>query len=409
MKRILLGLLLAFLVLALFVSCGKRDNPLRSRYLFRDPWMMSAVEFPALEGSIVSDPYIRNVYAYLPPNYDLVLHQPQLINEGFSVLYLLHDFGVDAESFVNVYKVLQIADQLIAEEKIQPMIIVMPDASSIFSGGSFYTNSRLLGDYEDYVAREVTAKTDSNLHTYGVKPQELWIPDPRYRAISGLGMGGYGALKIAMDYDSLFASVSAMSPYTSFGSFLNEETIERVFEENGIAPGDISLASYKTLNPWTDEQHPDKTYSQLIFAMAAAFTPRMPTDPVTDTYIQLATIGGQPHGVYLPFDSTRAVPPGSPVWSKWFLHDLATKLTNDPGTFGDLEMYLDCGDQDELELYHGVRAFSQLLSLYGKDHTYIEYSGYPSYPAGHDSFIYDRLVEILKFHSDHFPPPAYRE
>ena len=110
MKRILLGLLLAFLVLALFVSCGKRDNPLRSRYLFRDPWMMSAVEFPALEGSIVSDPYIRNVYAYLPPNYDLVLHQPQLINEGFSVLYLLHDFGVDAESFVNVYKVLQIAD-----------------------------------------------------------------------------------------------------------------------------------------------------------------------------------------------------------------------------------------------------------------------------------------------------------
>jgi S-formylglutathione hydrolase FrmB len=222
-------------------------------------------------------------------------------------------------------------------------------------------------------------------------------------------MGGYGALKIAMDYDSLFAAVSAMSPYASFGSFLTQETIEKVFEENGIAAGDISLASYKTLNPWTDEQHPDKTYSQLIFAMAAAFTPRMPTDPVTDTYIQLATIGGQPHGVYLPFDSTRTVPPGSPVWSKWFLHDLATKLTNDPGTFGDLEIYLDCGDQDDLELYHGVRAFSQLLSLYGKDHSYTEYSGYPSYPAGHDSFIYDRLVEILKFHSDHFPPPAYRE
>lgn len=409
MKRILLGLLLAVLTLTLFVSCGKRDNPLRSRYLFRAPWTMSAVEFEALEGSVVSDPYIRNIVAYLPSNYDLILHQPQLINEGFSVLYMLHDFGVDQSSFISVYKTVQIADRLIAEGEIQPMIIIFPDASSIFSGGSFYTNSALLGDYEDYIAQELMAIVDANLHTYGVKPQEEWIPDPRYRAISGLGMGGYGALKIAMEYDSLFASVSAMSPYTSFESFLTKENIEKVFEENGVAEGDISLASYQTLNPWPDDLHPDKTYSQIVFAMATAFTPHMPTDPITDTYIQLATIGGQPHGVDLPFDSTRTIPAGSPVWNRWFLHDLKTMLATDPDALGDLKTYLDCGDQDDFELYDGVRAFSQLLSLYGKEHSYVEYSGYPGYPAGHDSFIHDRLVEILKFHSRHFPPPAYRE
>jgi hypothetical protein len=180
-----------------------------------------------------------------------------------------------------------------------------------------------------------------------------------------------------------------------------------VFEENGLAD-DFSYSAYKTLNPWPDEDHPDKPYSQLIFAMAASFSPRSTTGDDTLNFFTLATEGGMRHGVDLPFDETRTIPPGSEIWDKWLLFDIKTKLANDPGAFTDLDIYLDCGDQNELSLLDGARALDQLLSLYGKAHTYAEYRGYPNNPAGHDNFIYDRLEEVLKFHSDHFPPPAYR-
>ncbi len=409
MKRIFFVLPLCLLIMTLFVGCGKRENPLRSSYQYRDPWTIPGMTFESLRGSIVDDPYVRNVVAYLPPIYNLELHQPGLINEGFSVLYMLHDYGADQSSFIDVYKVVQVADQLIADGEIQPMIIVFPDASSIFSGGSFYTNSYLLGNYEDYIVDELMTVVDTSFHTYGTKPTEEWIPDPRYRAISGLGMGGYGALKIAMDHADQFAAVSAMSPYTSFESFLTRETIDKMYEEHGFDAGDLSYASYKSLNPWADTLHPIKTYSYIVFAMADAFSPHVLGDPDTANFILLATLGGQPYGVDLPFDSTRTIQPGSPVWNKWFLHDLKTRLANDPQAFGDLDMYMDCGDRDDFKLYQGARAFSQLLSLFGKDHSYVEYGGYPGYPAGHDSFIHDRLVEILKFHSRTFPPPAYRQ
>ena len=416
MKRMLIGLFLTCLILSLFVSCGKRNNPVRTLYPFHEIWQ-SNWRFPALEGNIVGDLAKREVYVYLPPMYDPINHQAGLMSEGFSVLYLLHDFGADYSTFEGVYKIGQTADQLIAEGQIQPMIIVMPDASSIFlasdrlkkkKGGTFYVNSALLGRYEDYIVPELMAVVDTTFHTFGNKIEEKWVADPRYKAISGLGMGGYGALGIAMDYDTLFQSVSAMSPFASFESFLTKEIIDTVFKENGILPDDSSYSSYKSLNPWEDSEHPNKTYSQLIFAMAAAFSPHDLADPDTPNFFTLIEKAGEKYGVDLPFDSTRTIPHGSSVWNRWLLHDLKTRLTNDPTAFGDLSIYLDCGDQNEFGLYEGTWTFSQLLSLYGKEHTYIEYSGYPGYPAEHDNFIYDRLVEILKFHSRNFPPPAYR-
>lgn len=408
MKRVLIVLILTGFVLMLFIGCGRRDNPLRTPYPYEEPWRLASWEFESLRGNIIEDSYLKDVFVYLPPMYNGEVHAPGLPNSGFSVLYLLHDFGGDYSTFVGVYKIGQLADRLIDEGQIQPMIIVMPDASSLHLGGSFYTNSTLLGNYEDYITDELMYIVDTTFHTYVVKPGEVTLPDPDYRAVSGLGMGGYGALKLTFDHDTLFTSVSAMNPYASLESFLSEETIEKIYEENGIAAGDSSYASYKSLNPYPDGQHPDKTFSQLVFAMAASFSPHHPGDPDTLQFFELKAEGGQRYGVDLPFDSTRTIVPGSPIWNRWLLFDLKNKLANDPDGFRDLKIHLECGDQNEFGLLDGCRAFDQLLSLYGKEHEYVEYSGYPGLPAGQDDFIYDRLEEILKFHSRHFPPPAYR-
>lgn len=408
MKKILLGLLLMGLILSLFASCGKRENPVRPLYPFQDYWKMGKV-FPALQGNILQDPAAKDVYVYLPPPYDPVKHQPQLLRQGFSVLYLLHDFGSDYTVYAGVYKIGQIADRLMAEGQIQPMIIVMPDASSLKLKGCFYINSYLVGNYEDYLIKELMSWIDSSLHTFGDVVEGKFIPDGKYRAIGGLGAGGYNALKLAMDFDTLFSSVSATSPIVSLESFLSRETIDKMFEEHGIPANDFSFASYHRLSPFPLNE--DKPYSQLIFAMAAAFSPaeHATNDPDTANFFTLTLVGPKKYGVELPFDSTRTIKPGSTTWQKWLLYDLKTKLTNDPTAFGNLGVYLDCGDQNEYKLCEGTRALDQLLSNFGKEHAYTEYSGYPGYPARHDNFIYDRLVEVLKFHSRHFPPPAYRQ
>ncbi len=414
MRRMFTGLLFLILVSSVLVSCGKRENPVRTVYPFSEPWKLREKKFVALENNVLRDPDVRTTYIYLPPQYDWEMHFPLQAGFGFPVLYLLHDFGGDNETFCNVYKVQQIADRLIANNEIQPMIIVMPDGSNYF-GGSFYANSDLNGRYEDYIIKELMLIIDTTFHTVARKDPDTKeiMADRRYKAISGHGMGGYGAFKMALDYDTTrFQSVSGMSPFVSFGSFLTKEMIEEVFRENGIPEGDISHSSYKTINPWTDSDHPSKTITQLVFAMAAAFSPHDPkdTDPDDPYFFEILNVGGERYGVDLPFDSTRTIPPGSDVWDRWMsYHDITTLLgrRGTDGGFGELKMYLDCGDSDQLKLYEGARAFDRLLSQHGIEHTYVEYPGFANYPAGHSSFIYDRLPEILKFHSRNFPPPRY--
>jgi S-formylglutathione hydrolase FrmB len=414
MKKVFLGILFLALFFAVLVSCGKRENPVRTTYPFHEPWLLQppGEGYIALQGNILHSPH-KIVWIYLPPQYNRERHVP-LLGRGFPVLYLLHDFGGDNETFYNIYKVQQTADRLIAEEEIQPMIIVMPDGSNSL-GGSFYTNSDLIGRYEDYIIKEVMDIIDANFHTVAKEDPDTKeiIADRRYKAISGHGMGGYGAFKMAFDYDTtLFQSVSAMSPFLSFASFLTKEMIDSVFRENGIADDDSSLSSYKTINPWPDSLHPDKSITQLIFAMAAAFSPHdiTKTNPTEPYFFELANMGGARYGVDLPFDSARAIPwgPGT-VWDRWIsYHDIYTLFRNNPnGGFGELKIYFDCGEQDQLKLYEGAGAFDQLLSLSGIEHTYVEYPGYGDYPAGHSTFIYDRLAEILKFHSRHFPSPTW--
>ncbi|MGB8656727.1 MAG: alpha/beta hydrolase-fold protein [Candidatus Zixiibacteriota bacterium] len=414
MKKTAIGWLATCLVLSLFVGCGKRENPLRPAYPFHEAWQ-SSWRANSLENNLIGDSPQKSVFVYLPPQYDPTKQFAGGLT-GFPVLYLLHDFGGDDETFVSVYKVAEVADQLIADLQIDPLIIVMPDVSSIAlasdqlktkKAGTFYTNSALLGRYEDYIAHDVMDSIELWYPTVGKTVDGVWIPDRNYHAISGQGMGGYGALKIAMDYDTLFASVSALSPFTSFESFLTRQMIDSVYKENGIGPSDFSPSSYRNLNPWEDSTHPDKTYSQLIFAMAAAFSPHDLGDPDTSQFFALKTVSGIRYGADIPFDSTRTISPGSPVWYKWLLNDLTFRLDNDPTAFGDLSIYIDCGDQDQLGLLDGTRTFDQRLSLYGKSHTYQEYSGYAGAAADHDRFIHDRLPEILKFHSKHFGPPKW--
>ena len=110
----------------------------------------------------------------------------------FPVLYLLHGLYGD---YLN-WDTLTNLERYV--EKYE-MIVVMPDADD-----SWYTNSATdpKNKFEDYIAKDLLAEIDGKFRT---------LRSRHSRAIAGLSMGGYGALKIALRYHDDFAFAGSLS------------------------------------------------------------------------------------------------------------------------------------------------------------------------------------------------------
>jgi S-formylglutathione hydrolase FrmB len=127
----------------------------------------------------------------LPPSYDA---QKEL---RYPVLYMLHGLGENSQALLNSggWELIQ---DLWDQKQLGEFVIATPDADR-----TFYINSR---DgrvrYEDFLIREFLPFIESH---YRIRPGR------RYRGISGISMGGYGALHLAFRYPNLFGSVSAHS------------------------------------------------------------------------------------------------------------------------------------------------------------------------------------------------------
>jgi enterochelin esterase-like enzyme len=90
------------------------------------------------------------------------------------------------------------ADKAIAEGKIPPMIIVMPDG-----GVSWYINNHDNSvPYEDYFFEEFMPYIESK---YRIRQKK------RYRGIAGLSMGGFGTLVYSLKHPDKFAACAAFS------------------------------------------------------------------------------------------------------------------------------------------------------------------------------------------------------
>jgi len=110
-------------------------------------------------------------------------------------------------------EVKQIADKAILDGKSTAMIIVMPDGDT---GQKGYFNSPK-GDwnYEDYFFQELMPFIEK---TYRIRAEK------RYRAISGLSMGGGGTLMYALHHPELFSSACPLSAYAGPISLAEADT-----------------------------------------------------------------------------------------------------------------------------------------------------------------------------------------
>src|SRR5258708_10844928 len=130
--------------------------------------------------------------ALLPASYDT---QPA---KKFPTLYFLHGLGGDGSFLVASGGWGLIAD-LQEQKSIGEFLVITPDADS-----TFYINSKSgKSRYEDFFIRDFVPQMEK---------QYRLIHARSGRAIAGISMGGYGALRFAFKYPQMFTAVSAHMP-----------------------------------------------------------------------------------------------------------------------------------------------------------------------------------------------------
>ena len=166
----------------------------------------------------------RRYAVYLPPDYNIS-------ERSYPVLYLLHGSGDDQTGWVQFGEILYIADKAIKEGKATPMIVVMPDADS---GRRGYTNTPdEEWRYEDFFFRELMPHVEQKFRIKGEK---------RYRAISGLSMGGGGTFYYALHQPELFSSACPLSASTGP---LNRDGLQNYMNRRGI-----EATNEEEMNEW---------------------------------------------------------------------------------------------------------------------------------------------------------------
>ncbi|MDR0940508.1 MAG: esterase [Mediterranea sp.] len=162
--------------------------------------------------------YDRRITIYTPPGYEAS-------GKSYPVLYLLHGAGGDEEAWITLGRTAQIMDNLIAQGKAKPMLVVMPNGNA--------TQKSAPG--EDEQGLKTPANPFANRGAARPEPPykpkssyELAFPDivkfvetnyrvekkKSARAIAGLSMGGAHSLNISKEFPDLFDYVGLFSAAT---------------------------------------------------------------------------------------------------------------------------------------------------------------------------------------------------
>ena len=216
-------------------------------------------------GAVRIQPYVskslgvaRNAWIYTPPDYDK--------GKNYPVLYLLHGAGDIESGWTLIGRANNILDNLIAEGKAKPMVIVMPlgyPIQSFYAGPSKSSSTTIppatpggpasLQAINRDIVEDLMPLVESTMKV-SKKPED--------RAIGGLSMGGGHTINLALSKPDLFRYVVLMSPaaggnvQTSYPDFFKDISAAnkrfKLFwmavgkDDNLTGPGDRALAETLT-------------------------------------------------------------------------------------------------------------------------------------------------------------------
>jgi enterochelin esterase-like enzyme len=147
----------------------------------------------------------RRVYVYAPPGYDTDR------DARYPVLYLQHGAGEDERGWSNQGHVAFILDNLIAEHKAVPMLVVMEQGyatkpnepvSPPRPNGGPPNFGRMFQAFDEVLSKDLIPTIDASFRT---------IPDRDHRALAGLSMGGMQAYTLGLGHLDLFSYIGGFS------------------------------------------------------------------------------------------------------------------------------------------------------------------------------------------------------
>jgi S-formylglutathione hydrolase FrmB len=182
---------------------------------------------------------------YLPQGYDPGGQQ------SYPVVYFLHGTGYSYPIYWTYFQMKASLDNLIGTGAIEPVIVVTPDGLCEPYDGSWWTNSALYGNYEDFVVQELVDYIDSNYRT---------LPTRSFRSLQGLSMGGYGAMMMGFKHSDMYRAIASHSGVPSLIVYgFSEERRQAILAEYPAGPpyhyaptaGPRSLAAFTQAGAWS--------------------------------------------------------------------------------------------------------------------------------------------------------------
>jgi S-formylglutathione hydrolase FrmB len=271
----------------------------------------SRIECDALKSRILKHPV--HFCVYLPAGYDAGAGKSPA--QSYPVLYFLHGLG-DNERMLFNSGGWTLIDDLRQQHKLGEFLIVAPEG-----GRTFYINS---SDgkvrYSDFFLQEFMPTIE----------QKYRIAKGRSnRAITGISMGGYGALRFAFAHSELFSAVSAQS-----AALMTE------------SPQELNTAV--------------QSGSSLGRLLAPVFG-----DPINGLH--------------------------------WRENDPLTLARENATALRRLDIYFNCGQEDDYGFEKGAAALHKELQEEGVKHEYHAYPGDHSF-----NYFLSHFDEVIEFHSREF-------
>jgi enterochelin esterase family protein len=248
-------------------------------------------------------------------------------------------------------------DRRVAAGDAPPAILVMPDAFTCL-GGSQYVNGPLVGNYRDYVARELTAFVDEHYPTR-----------PGRRAVVGKSSGGFGALHLGMHHPDVFPVVASIAGDCRFESCYGPDFLNalRGLQDHGGDP-DAFLEAFAEKPDLSGDGHALIN----LLAMSACYSPS----------------ARSPRGFDIPVDLETGELIES-VWQRWLAFDPVRACREHADALGRLELlYLEAGRRDEFHMQFGLRVLVRVLRDLGVAFEHEEFEG------GHFG-LNERVVRLL--------------
>jgi len=322
-----------------------------------------------LKNNPLGDPHLRKLAVWLPPQYD----------QGgggrrFPVLYDLVGFTGSGLAHTNWKpfgdNVPERAARLIREQKMGPAIFVFPDCFTAL-GGNQYVNSSAIGNYADYLTREIVPFVDREFRT---------LASREHRGCFGKSSVGYGAILHGMKHPKTWGAIADHSGDAYFEFVYGHDwpnTLDELAKHRRPRrrPGDYDAqgeSGRKGLAEGLDDGRIKRFLHEvwkrekltsgeghciMNLCMAATYDPDVTA----------------PLGFRVPFN----LESGEVIdqrWAKWRAHDPINLVAKYRDNLKSLSgIYIDCGWRDQYHIQYGARILSKRLALARIRHTYEEF------------------------------------